>query len=504
MRNARQNMIPGVRRRATLTGGSRRVIGLVCVVLAAAIVSPAQDEQPSPDAVKFKTLVKFHGTNGGNPFGRLVQGTDGYLYGTTNAGGANGGGNVFKMTPSGSLTVLYNFCSQPHCTDGSTPFWIVLGIDANFYGTTIGGGAYNNGTVFKITPGGTLTTLYSFCALPNCADGANPAGLVQGTDGNFYGVTEGGGNSTQNGVVFKITPAGALATLYFFCSQTNCADGGAPASPLIQGADGNLYGTTQLFGAYGGGTVFELTPKGALTTLYSFCAQLNCTDGLQPEGALVQAASSNFYGTTGGGGAYNGGTVFTVTPAGALTTLYSFCAKTNCADGQDPNVGGLLQATDNKFYGTTNFGGNDSCSLGCGTVFEITPDGTLTTLHDFNGTDGQNIFDGVVQLTDGTFYGTTFGGGADADGTVFALSVGLGPFVKTLPSLGKAGEVIKILGTDLTGATSVSFNSAPAPFKVDSETLISAVVPAGATTGFVTVTTPTGTLKSNTRFHIRP
>jgi len=504
MRNGKQNSIRGVRPSMTLATGGWRRTGLVCLVAAATMVSPAQNGQPSPDAVKFKSLVNFDGTNGINPYlSNLVQGPDGNLYGTTELGGAYGGGSVFKITPRGTLTTVYSFCAEPNCADGAYPQFgaLALGTDGNFYWAAAGGGAFNNGTVFKITTAGALTTLCSFCALPNCTDGSIPIGLVQGTDGNFYGTTNFGGNATQNGVVFKVTPGGMLTTLYTFCSEPNCADGGTPTAPLIQATDGNFYGTTQALGANGGGTVFKITPKGELTTAYSFCAQPNCTDGWVPQAPVIQAANGNFYGTTEGGGLYGRGTVFELTPEGAFTMLYSFCAQTNCADGEFPGIGTLVQGTDGSFYGTTTIGGTS----GLGTVFKITAPGTLTTLHDFDGTDGDNsVGNGLVQGTDGTFYGTNYGGGADDDGTVFGLSVGLGPFVETLPTSDKLGEVVKILGTDLSGATRVSFNGTAAPFKVDSETLISAIVPDGATTGFVTVTIPTGTLKSNTRFQVRP
>src|ERR1035438_3860525 len=303
MRNGKHKIIQGVCLSATLTFAWRRAIGLFCLVLAQAIVSSAQDEQPSPNAVGFKTLVNIDGTNGGNPYSTLVQGTDGNLYGTTWDAGVYGGGNVFKMTSGGSLTTLYNFCAQPSCTDGGNP----------------GGG------------------------------------LVQGTDGNFYGTTNAGGNSTEFGTVFKMTPEGALTTLYTFCSQANCADGGSPAAALIQATNGNFYGTAQSGGANGGGTVFKITPKGALTTIYSFCAQPNCVDGLLPRSPLVQAASGNFYGATESGGANNGGeggTGFRTTPAVALATLYSFCAQANCSAGRFP-IGNLVQAADGNFYGAT-------------------------------------------------------------------------------------------------------------------------------------------------------
>jgi uncharacterized repeat protein (TIGR03803 family) len=226
----------------------------------------------------FKTLVTFSGADGGNPTAALVQGIDGNLYGTTNAYGPNLGGSVFKMTPSGSLTVLYNFCAQPNCVDGSRPNSMVLGSDGNFYGTTNFGGSANGGIVFKITPEGTFKTLYSFCALTNCIDGNRPNGLMLGNDGDFYGTTNFGG-SANSGVVFKITSEFALRTIYSFCSQSNCSDGALPVATVIQATDGNLYGTTEEGGANGSGTVFKVTLMGALTTLYSFCSQPNCADG---------------------------------------------------------------------------------------------------------------------------------------------------------------------------------------------------------------------------------
>ena len=512
MRNGRQERNDGACATAAPTSVWQRSVTLLGLVLAAALASPALGQQLSPDAVNFKSLVSFNGTTGANPFSNLVQGTDGNLYGTTYAGGAYNGGTFFKMTPGGSLTALYDFCAQRSCTDGLSPFSVVLGIDGNFYGSALFGGSYSNGTVFKITPSGALTILHSFCAVTHCPDGANPAGLVQGRDGNLYGVTEGGGNG-GDGIVFKITLQGAFTMLYTFCSQPNCTDGGVPASALTQGYDGDFYGSTQDFGAYHGGTVFKMTPTGALTTLYSFCALPICADGWRIEGPLVQTPSGDFYGTTEAGGAncpsiQGCGTFFRLTPAGAFTTLYSFCSQSNCADGQSPYTGGLVQGTDGNFYGTTNYGGANTCpgGLGCGTVFEITPSGTLTILHNFDGTDAGlfQLFSGLEQATSGNFYGSTYFGGTKGDGTIFALSVALGPFVKLLPNSNKAGATIRILGSNLTGATGVTFNGVAAAFTVVSATQIAATVPAGATSGRVEVVTPSRTLKSNTRFVVLP
>src|ERR1039457_3482591 len=443
--------------------------------------------------------------DGAGPYAGLVQAANGGLYGTTLVGGTNSAGTIFKITPGGTLTTLYSFCPQTNCTDGATPgAGLFQAANGDLYGTTYFGGTNGQGTVFKITQGGTLTTLYSFCSQTNCTDGATPgAGLVQAANGDLYG-TAGGGGANAVGTVFEITPSGALTTLYNFCSQSGCTDGGNPDAGLVQAANGNFYGTTYYGGTNGGGTVFKITQGGTLTTLYSFCSQTNCTDGTGPEGALVQAANGDLYGTTYFGGTNGQGTVFKITPSGTLTTLYSFCSQTNCADGAEPNAG-LVQAADGDLYGTASSQGANSYG---GTVFKITPGGTLTTLYSFCSesgcTDGQYPYAGLVQDTNGDFYGTTTQKGGAASGTVFSLSVGLGPFVKPRPPFGKVGAAIKILGTNLTGATSVSFNGTVAVFEVVSRSETPPPVPAGASSGEVQVVTPSGTLSSNASFSVVP
>jgi uncharacterized repeat protein (TIGR03803 family) len=483
----------------------------------------------SLSAQTFTTLHSFDGTDGAYPTATLVQGTDGNLYGTTQGGGANlsciiggimGCGTVFKITPSGTLTTIYNFCSQSNCTDGASPFYpaLVQGPDGNFYGTTLQGGANSSsscvipgnegsgcGTVFKITPGGRLTTVYNFCSQSNCTDGSNPAGgLVLATDGNFYGTTGGygnGGGANGVGTVFKITASGTLTTLHSF----DGTDGLYPGT-LVQGTNGNFYGTTGNGGASGVGTVFSITPGGTLTTLYNFCSLANCTDGANPAPtqALVQgsdgSADGNFYGTTqdqGGDSSQHNGTLFKITAGGTLTTLYAF------GSGQGQPYAGLIQATDRHFYGTTYAGGGN----GQGAISSVaTGGGTQTTLYNFCSqagcADGSKPQAALVQDTNGTFYGTTDGGGASNLGTVFSLSLSLKPFVETQPTSGKVGAAVKILGTNLTGTTSVSFQGTPAKFTVVSSTEITTIVPTGAKTGKVSVVTPGGTLISNVNFRV--
>lgn len=298
---------------------------------------------------------------------------------------------------------------------------LIQATDGNFYGTTeIGIGASKFGTVFRITPGGVLTTLHTF----NNTDGAEPvAALVQGTDGNLYGTTARGGANICKlrasyllscGTVFKITLAGTFTSLDSFDQAT----GYLASASLIEAKDGNFYGTTPWGGTSNFGTVFKVTPAGTLTVLHNFDA----TDGEKSYGALVQGTDGDLYGTTsfGGGNPNFGGTVFKITPSGTLTTLHSF----DISDGSGADAA-LILASDGNFYGTTS----NSGTTNTGTVFKITPGGTLTTLHTFDGTDGELPMAAVVEGTNGELYGSTKYGASSACtegcGTIFRLSVGL-------------------------------------------------------------------------------
>ncbi len=415
-----------------------RAFSFVAVFCAGAIGSRAQS---------FTTLLTFDGANGANPKSvALVQGADGDLYGTTSSGGSTancsaGCGTIFKISLDGKLTTLHSFCDQPDCTEGMNPqAGLIQATDGNFYGTTLAGGAHEgNGTVFRMTPSGMVTTIYSFCAMQKCADGNSPnAALHQGADGNLYGTTSAGGTK-DSGTVFKTTPAGALTTLYSFCMQPDCADGSNPVAELTQGADGNLYGMTSQ-GGKGSGTVFNINPSGALTTIYTFCSRPQCADGGNPKGGLIQGADGNFYGTTFAGGTGNAGTVFMLTPEGALTTIFSFC--TGCAVGATP-YSTLVQSKDGSFYGTAYYGG----AKGQGTAFKLTPPPKvaspgkvkpawkITAVHSFDDSDAYPIA-ALMQAKDGNFYGATFNGGSSPRclnsggcGTVFSLSFSSGPAV---------------------------------------------------------------------------
>lgn len=408
---------------------------------ATAIALPAQIATVAP-AVTFTTLHTFDDTDGADPGTTLVQGINGNLYGTTYGGGTTNDGTLFQITPQGALTTLHSFDSS----DGVGPIGLTLATNGLLYGTTNFGGANGGGTVFSFNPStNTLKTIYSFCTPSNCSLGSYPvAGVIQGADGNFYGTTQEGGNTACNppsgcGTVFKINAAGTFNLLHTFGG----ADGAAPYAGLLQGANGKFYGTTAFGGnlscnpPLGCGTVFEMagTSPYALTTLHVFAG----TDGAVPYAGVVQDAQGNFYGTTVYGGNLNCGTpngcgtVFKMAGT-TLTTLHSF----DGTDGAYPE-GGLLQATDGNFYGTTS--GTPEAPNPCGTTgigfgaaFAISTSGTLTPLHRFSNTDGAYPYAQLAQATNGILYGSTVCGGANGDGTVFSLSVGLGTFVETEPT----------------------------------------------------------------------
>lgn len=438
-----------------------------------------------------------------HPSPTLIQGPDGNLYGGGFSGGLYQAGTIFKITPQGQFSTMYNFCAQMGCADGVNPYGpFVLGIDGNFYGATWWGGIANAGVLFKLTPGGQVTTMHTFCVVSGCPDGEYPWGfLVQDYQGNLYGTASAGGANGSYGTVFELPNSGPLKTLYSFCAKSGCKDGEFPVGSLVVGPSGVIYGATQEGGENGKGTVFKLTTSGALSNLHNFCAQSGCTDGSTPS-FLLMGSDGNLYGLTRNGGGMNDGTFFKVTPAGAFTMLYSFCSQPNCADGGGPFS--LMQATDGNFYGITQQGPGP----GSGVLFELTSTGSYTALHTFcsggNCSDGKlPSTGGLFQHTNGTFYGCLgHGGNVTSNGVIFSLATGLAPFVIPVPSVGTAGGQVQILGSNLTGATSVTFNGNAAAFTVVSSTEITTTVPTGATNGVIKVVTPSGSLSSNVNFQV--
>jgi uncharacterized repeat protein (TIGR03803 family) len=436
--------------------------------------------------------------DGRNPFAGVIQGTDGNLYGTTQYGGTgtcnDGCGTVFQLSLSGTLVTLHSFARS---TSGAWPTGgLAQATNGDFYGTAYVGGSGNGGTVFRVTSTGALKVLHSFSG----TDGSTPWGtLILGTDGNLFGTTYTGGanNGGTGGTVFKVSPGGTLKTLYSSVSiYWN------PFAGLVQGTNGDFYGTTQYGGTgtcnNGCGTIFKITTGGTLSTVYNFVGQEGSPPW--PYAPLAQAATGDLYGMTEANGTNSSGSVFKVTTGGGgFKTLDSLSMNANPTSG-------LVQATDGNFYGTTNMDGANEA----GTIFKVTPSGKLTVIYNFcsQSTEQQSCTDGglpnagLIQGTNGNLYGTTFYGGANNEGTVFSLSVGLGPFVETQINSGNVGATVTILGTDLTDATGVTFNGTAAIFTIVSASEITTTVPTGATTGLIEVTTSGGTLTSNKPFTV--
>jgi uncharacterized repeat protein (TIGR03803 family) len=359
----------------------------------------------------FTTSVLYSfagGSDGASPNDSLIEGTDGKLYGDTSNGGTNNTGTIFSLTLTGSEAVVYSFGASAS-GDGINPYAaLILGGDGNLYGTTGDGGAHAQGTMFKVTTAGAESIVYSFAG--GTGDGARPNGAVLGSDGNFYGTTPDGGAHGM-GTIYVVTAAGAETVLHSFAGGT--ADGSTPEARLLQGGDGNYYGTTSAGGANNAGTVFRITPAGVETVLYSFGSVAG--DGSDAMASLIQGTDGNFYSTTTGGGANNLGTVFKITPAGVETVIYSF--GTNANDGTNP-FARLMQAADGNLYGTTPTGGAN----GFGIAFKVTTAGAETILHAFTGgADGGYPQNSLIAGSDGNLYSTTLSGGANNQGTVFKI-----------------------------------------------------------------------------------
>jgi uncharacterized repeat protein (TIGR03803 family) len=352
------------------------------------------------------TLHSFqnNSADGGLPQAALLQAFNGTMYGVTFAGGANSQGTIFSVSPAGVETALYSFGAAG---DGANPFGsLIVGADGNFYGTTVNGGQYGGGTVFKVTSGGVETVVHSF---GNGQDGQNPYGnLVLASDGNFYGTTAGGGVNGE-GTVFKLTPQGVETVLHSF--DSSAGDAYHSVSGLLQASDGNLYGTSQGGGANNAGAVFKISLQGVESVLHSFAGG---SDGAGPTQGLIQGVDGSLYGTTGDGGSGAAGVLYKITLAGRVSIIYTF--GQSYLDGEGPNCT-LVQGSDGNFYGTTQRGGANFA----GTIFEVTPAGSETVLYSFGNTPGDGLVpsSGLIYHYNGHFFGTTSAGGTNNSGTVF-------------------------------------------------------------------------------------
>jgi uncharacterized repeat protein (TIGR03803 family) len=390
---------------------------------------------PSLAAAQETVLYSFQGaTDGSDPKANLVADSAGNLYGTTSVGGIYGHGVVFELAANGTETVLYAFCSRSKCVDGAYPSAGLIRDRKGFlYGTT--SGYYNGqnfvgfGNVFEITPMGHEKVLHKFGGVQ---DGAYPeGGLIRDQSGNLYGTTFDGGVNAY-GMVFKLAPDGTETVLHSFLGS---GGGDYPNGGLIEDSAGNLFGTTTYGGGstncrFGGtpvgcGTIFELAPDGTETVLHRFTGK---SDGAFPLASLIEDSAGNLYGTTvDRSGGNKRGTVFKLAPDGTETVLHTFRGG---SDGSRPHAG-LIEDSAGNLFGTTLYGGGSlNCADGCGTVFEITPDGKETVLYAFDGgSDGAFPNASLLRFGD-NFYGTTERGGGsmnctDGCGTVFKFSSGL-------------------------------------------------------------------------------
>ena len=440
------------------------------------------------------TLLHSFATDGQGPndprySGIIAQSRAGNMFSTAPDTWTGGEGTAFKITKSGGVSPLHTFTGM----DGAEAFsGLTLSTGGYYWGTTASGGLYGRGTVFKMSAPGALTTLHDFTG---GADGSLPgAPPVEGIDGNFYGTTGAGGKIGSNGTVYRISSSGAFQTVHSF----GAIGQGTPNGPLVQGSDGFLYGTTFVGGKNGAGTIFKISVSGHFQTIASFGGLF----GANPLDGLMEGNDGNFYGAASGGGTNGGGVLFKVSPSGTLAVLHNF---TGGSDGNNP-VGGLVQATDGNLYGTNDLGG----AFGWGVLFCYSPSSVPSgqtrfhVLHDFNSATGASPQVTLLQHTNGKLYGDTAVGGSVNSGTFYSFDAGLGPFISFMPRARRVGHGVKILGQGFTGATAVSFNGTQASFVVVSDTFIKARVPNGATSGFLTVKTPSGTLKSNRTFLVKP
>jgi uncharacterized repeat protein (TIGR03803 family) len=463
------------------------------------IVFFTQNSALQASDITLSMLASFSGTNGADPLAPLVQGRDGNFYGTTYNGGPTtnvsdlghpGFGTVFKVTPDGILTPLAAF----YGTNGSHPrAALVQASDGNFYGTTYYGGSATNtlflgqigyGTVFKMTPDGNLTTLLSF----DVTNGACPAaGLVEGTDGQLYGTTRYGGASFSdpraantgygvpgNGTIFRISTNGDLTTLFSFTPDTQA---GQPMAPLTLRSDASFYGIVS-GGAYGWGEIFRVSLDGTYTPI----ASLDSVNGPSQLSAVVESRDGGFYGVAQISGAYHCGAVYKVSPNQSVTTVVSF---TNSGAF---SWGSVVEGTDGNLYGTTSHSSDHQY----GYVYQVTLQGDYAVIGAFAGTNGASPQCGMIQGRDGSLYGTTFSGGAFTDevglgyGAIFRVSVpsavapklrmpakdGAGVFLSwsTLPGRSYQVQYRNIddaawgnLGTTILATNSLAFTSDLAP-----------------------------------------
>jgi uncharacterized repeat protein (TIGR03803 family) len=460
----------------------------------AALTALAMSSVALPAAAQSFTVLKAfgNGTPVLSPRGVLAQGQDGLLYGTSLKGGSLGEGTVFAMTPGGDVNVVGSFSDITGGTTCNTG--LSLGRDGSFYGTCADGKSpFENGTVFSASTASGIATLHAF----DGKDGTTPEpGVpVQGVDGNFYGMTEAGG-ANGDGTVFVMHGDGSVVVLYNFGGFQD--DGREPSGSLNLASDGNFYGTTMAGGKLGGGTVFKMTSGGQVTILHDFPSK-SAKEGVMPMGGVVEGKDGKFYGVTFSGGQENLGTIYVLKQTGKTQTLHSFRAIENIAFPCD----GMTMAFDRSLYGTAAACKDGTCAGSA--IFELTAKGDFKVLHAFDpATDGTEASGALFLDTNGLLYGLTESGGPNGGGTAYSFDNGLAPFASLSPASGAVGDTINVYGQGFTekgtkiffGKTLASHNFYVGPNYDRVE------VPQGATTGTVTVKTPSSKLKSIQTFTV--
>jgi uncharacterized repeat protein (TIGR03803 family) len=441
-----------------------QLIGLAVVWAAATLIH----------AQSYKVMVNFNGQpSSPEQPGVIAQSRGGYMLTTAPDRNTDSLGVAFRVSTSRVLTVLHQFGGA----DGAWPIGgLTLGRNGRFYGSTAIGGANSNGTIFEMTPDGIVKTLYAFTG----GAGSPPPAPIQSLYGDFYGTT------SIPSTVYKIDSSGDFTLLHALPPT----EGEWPYAPLVQATNYWLYGTTFDAGHNEYGTIFRFNSSGDFEVLFNF----DVPYGRDPQAGLIQANDGNFYGVTLWGGAHDLGVVFKMSPSNQFTVLHSF---TGGSDGSHPGVG-LVEATDGYLYGGTAQGG----AYGAGVLFRISMSGEFAVVHDFQASTGAGPV-ALIQHTNGFLYGDTNNGGSNGQGVFFRVDLGLGPFVTFLNSYGRVGDTVQILGQGFTADSQVFFNGMQAQIAAVYPTYMRVLVPAGATSGWITVTTTKGTLTSNKVFVVR-
>ena len=456
--------------------------------------------QSFTNPVTYELLTAFTTGPQSPVYASTIRDSSGNLYGTTSLGGTASKGTVFKITPAGTVTTMAEFTGVTGAVKGESPFTdLLLASDGHLYGTTAAGGAGNHGTLFRLTTGGVVTTLVEFTGTIGSNKGVNPSAVIEGADGLLYGATANGGANNQ-GTIYRVPKSGGnITTLVEFAGRTTAPRGSSPIGKLLLASDGNFYGTTytggnnDVAGGGGNGTIYRLTPAGALTTLVEFSGTSGAFLGSRPTGHLSEGSDGLLYGTTSLGGSSDKGTAFKVSKGGTLTSLFSFAGA---ADGGGEVGSVLLPLPDGFSYGVSYGGGTTNN----GTVFRLSSAGVLTTLGRFNGS-ASGAYAGsrpraLSLQSDGNLYGTTTG----APGTVYRIR--FGPTPVTSPAASIAGASARLSGSvnPNGSATTVSFEYGTSPSSLSTTTSAQSI-PAGSVVVSVSIPISSGLIPGQTYYY---